>query len=93
METVDSTLNYEERVEKYKPIQNEISNSDSFDNTLFETFGEELELVRNSKFSKVWTLVGETDSFIISGYHFVNRIGYFITEVPFTEGENITVEL
>jgi len=41
----------------------------------------------------VWTWVdGDDGSWIISGFHYVNRIGYFITEKPYT-GEVYAIQV
>ena len=58
---------------------------------LFETFGEELDFVRKQHPSTVWTLVdGEDgDMYLLSGMHFVNRIGYLISLAPVPEGVDI----
>jgi hypothetical protein len=86
--------------ENYKPQINHIIGAEqaSFNGCMYETFGEELEHVRflahNPKTAKrVWTIL-ETDGKIsyAAGYHFVNRIGYLITEKPF-ENENTYVEI
>jgi len=77
---------------KYQPIQNHITkNGDD----KFETYGEELEFVRSIHFTepnRVWTLIeGDSgDLWITNGYHFVNRLNYFITKNPF-EGEFMEV--
>ena len=75
--------------EKYQPMQNHITkNGDD----KFETYGEELEFVRSIHFTepnRVWTLI-EGDSgnlWITNGYHFVNRLNYFITKVPFESSD------
>jgi len=62
---------------------------------LFETFGEEAEFVRKQDPSRVWTLVddGEGGECIISGFHFVNRLGYLISTVPVPEGTTIEVQI
>ncbi|WP_347990065.1 hypothetical protein [Methylomonas sp. AM2-LC] len=67
--------------------------------TLFNTYGAEHEHVKAiaaNHNSKVWTLI-EVDgkSFIESGYHYVNRLGYFITEIGFSEKgiSQLTVEV
>ena len=59
---------------------------------LFETYGEELEFVRCQNPRTIWTLLdgNEGDLLVVSGYHFVNRIGYLISTVPLPE--NMTVE-
>lgn len=87
-------MTYEEWVEKYKPIQNHLTNFAPFDGTMFETFGEELNFVREQNSSNIWTFV-DTDAGeqITNGYHIVNRIGYFITEVPFNEGPYLDIPL
>ncbi len=55
---------------------------------LFETFGEELAFVQQQHPQNIWTLVdGEDgDLYLISGCHFVNRIGYLVSTVPVPEG-------
>lgn len=65
---------------KYKPVHNQFE-----DNDKFETYGEELEFVRAQDPRCVWTLVDGDDGnlYIVDGYHFVNRVNYFVTEVPF----------
>jgi hypothetical protein len=62
---------------------------------LFETFGEELDFVRRQQPRTIWTLVGGDDGnqYVISGYHFVNRIGYLISTVPFPEDAGIEVPI
>ena len=59
---------------------------------LFETFGDELEFVTSQDPSKVWTLVDyDEGSCIISGFHFVNRVGYLISTVPVDPNVNVEV--
>ena len=73
--------------EKYRPIQNHFDGGDKF-----ETYGEELEFVLAQDPRCIWTLVDGDDGnlYIVDGYHLVNRINYFVTEVPF-EGEFLEV--
>lgn len=67
--------------EKYKPIKNKFSKDP--DETMFETYGEEVEYVRNVDPKYVWTyLQGDMSDLICAGYHYVNRLGYYITAVP-----------
>ena len=53
---------------------------------MFETFDEELDFVRSVDPLRICTLVegDDGDLYIVSGYHFVNRLGYFILEEPTT---------
>ena len=62
---------------------------------LFETYGEELEFVKRQDPLTVWTLVdGEDgDLYVISGPHFVNRIGYLVSTIPFAEGMTVQVRI
>ena len=77
-------LDYDEWVETYKPIPNNIDTNASFDGMMFETYGAEVEFVKKADPAHIW-MYGDGDdggSYIWSGWGFVNRIGYFITEVP-----------
>ncbi len=49
---------------------------------LFETYGAELDFVRAQDPRTVWTLIDEGDLCLVSGYHFVNRIGFLISTKP-----------
>jgi hypothetical protein len=73
---------FEEWESKYKPIENKLAGCDKF-----ETYGKELDYVlsiANTEPARVWTLVDGDDGnlYIVSGYHLVNRINYFITQNP-----------
>ena len=62
---------------------------------LFETYGEELEFVRQQDPRAVWTLVDgdDGDQYLVSGCHFVNRIGYLVSTIPVPEGTDIQVRI
>jgi hypothetical protein len=73
---------YEKWWDEYRPIKNHIASNASFDGCLFETYGGELEFVcvRNPK--QVWTFLDCDGRIrICEGLHYVNRLGYFVTEV------------
>ena len=74
----------EEWFETYKPIKNHLETTSSFDGHMFETYGSEVEFVKSQDTDKIWMLGDGDDGgmYIWSGWGFVNRIGYFITEVP-----------
>ena len=79
-------LSYEDWFETYKPIKNELEADAPYDGCMFETYGEQLDFIRQRPESRIWTLVDcDGKLYVTSGYHFVNRMGYFITELPFTE--------
>ena len=67
---------------KYQPIQNHITkNGDD----KFETYGEEELFVRNTDPKRVWTIVeGDESLWVIAGFHIVDRLGYLITQTPWT---------
>ncbi len=73
---------------QFKPIINLIDDNASFDGTMFETYGEQVELVRSTSPSRIWTLKETEDGgteYISAGWSFVNRLGYFITEVSWMD--------
>lgn len=84
-------MDYETWIETYKPIQNHLSKYEaSFDGTMFETYGDEVEFVKTQvEAQKVWTIRdGEDDNLILTaGMGWVNRLGYLITEVPWTDAD------
>lgn len=79
---------------KYKPIVNPNA-EDECSADRFETYGKDLDYVLNivnTTPKKVWTLEDIDGRLIIcAGYHIVNRMNYFITEVEW-EDENIEVQ-
>lgn len=88
---------YEDFIEKYKPIENPIGENVPFDGFMFETYGEELDFVQK-RYEKapgtVWTILdGEKGSYLASGYHFVNRLGYMVTENPYIGAELLEIKL
>ena len=75
-------ISYERWLEKYRPIQNHLNSNSSFDGCMFETYGEELAFVCAQHDRTIWTLLDcDGEMRIAEGLHYVNRIGYFITEV------------
>jgi hypothetical protein len=68
---------------QFKPIINPLGRRASFDGTMYETYGDQVELVRRTVPSQIWTLKttedGDTE-YISAGWSTVNRIGYFMTE-------------
>jgi hypothetical protein len=62
---------------------------------LFETYGEDLDFLRQQAPSIIWTLVDgdDGDQYLLSGYHIVNRIGYLLSTVPVPEGTDIQVRI
>jgi hypothetical protein len=76
-------ITYDTWTAKFKPLEN--ANGEIMP---FETYGGELEVVKfflKHAPHRIWTEVdgdkGKTG--IVEGFHFVNRLRYFITEVPY----------
>ena len=89
----------EEWFETYKPIPNHIDENASFNDGehgyMFETYGEEVEFVKQQNPNHIW-MYGDGDdggTYIWSGWGFVNRLGYFITEVPFPNNTTIQIQV
>ena len=85
----------DEWFETYKPIKNHIDIHSSFDGHMFETYGDEVEFVKAQDENRIW-MYGDGDdggSYVWSGWHYVNRIGYFITEVPCPADTTIQVQI
>jgi hypothetical protein len=82
-------ITFEKWAEEFKPTTNHMDDNASYDGAMFETYGDELDHVRVADKFNIWTLIsGDNGStWIISGYHLVNRMGYFITEKPFEDDE------
>jgi len=79
----------------YKPIKNHIDTNASFDGEMFETYGDEVDFVKQQDPAYIW-MYGDGDdggSYIWNGWHFVNRIGYFITSVPCPPDTTIQVRV
>jgi len=86
-------LDYDEWESIYKPIKNHLDPNASFDGYMFETYDSELEFVKSQRPDHIW-MYGDGDdggTYIWSGWGFINRIGYFITEVPCPPTDTIQV--
>jgi hypothetical protein len=86
---------WDDFVKKYKPIKNPHlagpSRCHPFNGHMFETGGSitltpEFEQVKKTNPKYVWTLVAcEGKEYIFPNFHFVNRLGYFITSRPWED--------
>ena len=85
----------DEWFDTYKPIKNHIQVTAAFDGHMFETYGEEVEFVKAQDENRIWMLGDGDDGgmYIWSGWGFVNRIGYFITEVPCPPNTTIQIQV
>ncbi|CAB4158033.1 hypothetical protein UFOVP694_101 [uncultured Caudovirales phage] len=93
-------LTMEEWEATYKPISNHIDTNASFQDEsgngiMFETYGDEVAFVKEQDPNKIWMYGSGDDggTYIWSGWGFVNRLGYFITEVPCPPNTDIQVQV
>ena len=85
-------LGWDAWAEKYKPIKNKFSKHDE---VMFETYGEEVEFVQAQDPKYVWTNVqGDMSDLIVAGYAYVNRLCYYVTEIPWeNEDEYVLISV
>jgi hypothetical protein len=73
----------------FKPINNTVSKYPDDSLIHFETYGEEYDAVQKAHEANpntIWTEVdGDSGTYIVAGWHFVNRIHYYITENPWDD--------
>lgn len=68
---------------EFQPITNSIRNNGDL---AYETYGDEYEYIKQQDEKNVWTEVdGDSGTYIVAGYHFVNRIQYYITTNPWED--------
>jgi hypothetical protein len=91
-------MNVQEWETKYKPTINKFDSNaswqdDNGNGIMFETYDIELEWLKTQPNENVWTYMDSDDGYLLTaGYHVVNRIGYFITEVPW-DNQDIVIEV
>lgn len=83
-------LSVDEWENTYKPVMNGDARCPNFKSISYE---EAAEIAQDpARANYLWTEVQAENVLLISnGWHYVNRQDYFITEVPFAEGDNIEV--
>lgn len=84
----EDSIEYYDWLEKYRPVLNEDGSP-----VLYETYGEDWKYVTSVNPLCVWTLCTADDDYLISGFHVVNRMGFYITEVPVRKNIRIWVDL
>lgn len=91
-------IDEEEFVGHFRPVPNHLNGNASFDfgdgGCLFETYGAELDHIRLQPAQNVWTVLDvDGELMIASGYHFVNRMGYILTDRPWPDYTTFEVSL
>ena len=92
-------LTEDEWFKQFKPIPNHLDENASFNDGehgyMFETYGDEVEFVKSQDSNRIWTYSDGDDggTYITDGYHVVNRIGYFVTAVPYDDKQYYQIQL
>jgi hypothetical protein len=93
------TLTEDEFYAQFNPVKNHIDEDCSFDGCMYETYGRDINYINAVAKDpvaklKLWTIIeAEGKMFYVSGYHYVNRFGYIITEESVPENIEYDVEL
>jgi len=89
------TLTLEEFLERFKPQKNHFDDNANCDGCAYETYGDELAYVKEvyeKHPNRIWTIFDCDGQMVVGNrFHFVNRMGYLICEVPFEDGEDFEV--
>ena len=84
-------LDYFDWVEKYKPLTDEENLIDFHPRTSTESQKEQWDKARSN--NTAWTALDvEGKTIITNGIHWVNRLDYYITELPWEDEEIIEVD-
>ena len=92
-------LTEKEWFDTFKPIPNYLDDNASFNDGehgyMFETYGEELDFVRNQESNRIWTYCDNDNggTSIFQGMRVVNRIGYFVTTVQFDGSKDYQIQI
>jgi len=93
-------LTEEEWFDKFKPIPNHIDDNASFQTEegvgyMFETYDDEFAFVNAQEPNRIWTYCDGDNggTYIFQGMRIVNRIGYFVTTVPFDGSKDYQIQI
>ena len=88
-------MTFEEADEQFQFILNSYDIDASLDGLMYETYGDEVEFVKSLPENRIW-MYGDGDdggTYIWSGWGFVNRIGYLVSEKPVPENTKIQIKM
>ena len=93
-------LTEEQWFDTFKPIPNHIDDNASFQTEdgigyMFETYDDELRFVQSQEPNRIWTYCDGDNggTYIFQGMRIVNRIGYFVTAVPFNGSKDYQIQI
>ena len=73
---------------KFIPILTESLETKDKSPRMYETYGEDIKLLKLIPSNHIWTLLDcDGNLYLSPGFHIVNRLNYFICTIPFKEGE------
>ena len=82
-------ITYAEWVDKFKPLCDEYGLP-----ILFETYGEDREFLLKQNPLTVWTYCNDGEwEYISNTVGSTNRIGYYVTEIPYKEGDSYQADI
>ena len=93
-------LTQEEWFDQFQPIPNHLDDNASFQTEdgigyMFETYDDELRFVQSQEPNRIWTYCDNDfgGTSIFQGMRIVNRIGYFVTSVPFDGSKDYQIQI
>jgi hypothetical protein len=92
-------LTEDEWFEQFKPLPNLVNPNASFNDGehgyMFETYGAELDVVKAHDPNRIWTYCDGDNggTYIFQGMRIVNRIGYFITTLPYYNSQDYQIQI
>ena len=93
-------LTQEDWFDQFQPIPNHLDDNASFQTEegvgyMFETYDDELRFVQSQEPNRIWTYCDGDDNgtYIFQGMRIVNRIGYFVTSVPFDGSKDYQIQI
>lgn len=89
-------MTFDDWFEKFKPIENPQIKDEGNEYLFEDCYEEDKEFIHDRIGSKtIWTRIfGENASiFLIEGRHLVNRDGYYVTEIPYEDGEKYEITI
>jgi|GEM_PF-5346849 len=86
-------ISFQEFIDQYNPLPNNLVDDAKMEGHLFGNTDQEKDAIRKHPVNRLWTMV-RMDGYllVLSGWHFANREGHFLTEHP-CDDENIEVEI
>ena len=91
---LNDTMTVEEWDTTFIPVKNHLDENASWDGVMFETYGDEYQHIRFTDVHHVWTYIdGDGGTYLVNGHAWVNRIGYFVTEKEWNDGDHYCINV